>query len=71
VSICDMTYGEAHDVHRSLMTSDNVTLSDVIGALANAMKRIADLEQRFANVRQTARFAAHTVSQLANGIKPD
>ena len=66
-----LTYGSADDVHNYLMETSGVSLEDVVGALANAMKRIGDLEKELDKVQNEARYAANTASCLANGIIPD
>lgn len=42
----DLTYGEADEVAERLMCANDVTVSDLTGALANALRRIASLEHR-------------------------
>jgi hypothetical protein len=66
----DFTYGDASEVSDRLMYGD-VELTDLVGALANAMRRIACLEKRLDEVGRAADSAANIASCLANGIKPD
>ena len=69
----DLFYGEALKVHEYLMTErmEEITHSNMVSILANAMKRISDLEARLARAEKTVSYAANVASCLANGITPD
>jgi hypothetical protein len=58
----DYTYGTADDVADRLMYSD-VDLCDAVGALANAMRRIAALEKLVSELR------IEVLLRAADGIK--
>ena len=66
----DYTYGSAAEVADRLMY-EQVEFTDTVGALANAMRRIAALETQLAELRRGGAVAANTASCLANGRKPD
>lgn len=52
----DWTYGDPDEVAERLMTQnmDDIDKCDIIGALANAMRRIATLERRLDDVSRIA-----------------
>ena len=62
---------EAKEVYELLTKEPNVRDDQIIHALANAMKRIADLEVKLSQVERMAKKAANDASCLANGIQPD
>ncbi len=64
----DWTYGDATEVCERVM-STNQDEVDVVAVLANAMRRIADLEWRLAKAESAA--APRQQRSRANGAKPD
>lgn len=54
----DYTYGTAADVAHRLLGDEQISHSDLIGALANAMNRIDNLERKLSRVEQAINSAA-------------
>ena len=81
----ELTYGSAADVHEYLMLANDVGVSELVSAAANAMNRIDSLERRFTRLElaisklterlgeceAAARSANNTAACLANGMIPD